>query len=83
MNGAHGPSTITPIHIASAWYRTSDVLPEADHDVLLCIPSGRDALLAVGHRTARNAWRMTGSLADLIQGPTHWQPLPAPPEELR
>lgn len=61
------------------WISVTDKLPEAGIDVLVWIP--KDGWQEIGwYEVINNKW-FNGDGEEII--PTHWMPLPEPPEEMK
>jgi hypothetical protein len=66
----------------SSWIPTAEILPDSNVDVLVW--SGGRCVVAVllTGRDERGAWRdfMDPVTDGLLEWPTHWAPLPPPPQ---
>jgi hypothetical protein len=61
------------------WIPVSKRFPEDMQKVLLWFPHLRDPV--IGYKNTFGEWRAIDAVGDHIFPPTHWRPLPQPPEE--
>ena len=65
--------TLTP---PNEWVSVEERRPQAGHDVISLLPCGDCAVVW----WTGSVWRVRWDATQLYREPTHWMPLPAPPD---
>lgn len=68
-----GMPTLTP---PNEWVSVKERRPQAGHDVIALLPCGDCAVVW----WTGSVWRVRWDATQLDREPTHWMPLPAPPD---
>lgn len=66
-------ATLTP---PNEWVSVKERRPQAGHDVIALLPCGDCAVVW----WTGSVWRVRWDATQLDREPTHWMPLPAPPD---
>lgn len=72
-NGTGTAPTLTP---PNEWVSVKERRPQAGHDVIALLPCGDCAVVW----WTGSVWRVRWDATQLDREPTHWMPLPAPPD---